>query len=57
MDTQLIRNAYLQRPMEDLHVGFGHWVANYLRVNDNKLRKMMNVNDVCNYILAKGYNK
>ena len=63
MDTQQIRNAYRGR-----HIGmsaeemaqdgeaFGHFAERYLGVKDAMLRSMYNVNEVCNYILACGYN-
>jgi len=56
MDTQHIRNAYLQRSVSDIDMSFGKFSACYLGVKDNELEAESNVSAACNYILKKGYN-
>jgi len=55
-DTQLIRNAYLQRSVTDIDMSFGKFSAYYLGVKDNELECESNVSKACNLILKKGYN-
>lgn len=57
LDTQLIRNAYLERPSADLAKGFGAFACEYLGVTDNHLRHIYNTSGACNYIIAMGYNR
>jgi len=56
MDTQEIRNAYLQRSVTDIDMSFGKFSAYYLGVKDNELECESNVSKACNIILNKGYN-
>ena len=57
MDTQLLRNAFMERDVKELVVPFGKWAADYLGVKDKVLEHMFNANEACSYILSKGYNK
>ena len=57
MDTQLIRNAYLMRDNSELALPFGEFACRYLNVLDDTLFHISSINEACNYILAKGYNK
>ena len=56
MDTQIIRNAYMARPVEQLDMPFGVFAASYLGVKDKELEYIANVSDACNHILMCGYN-
>lgn len=56
MDTQLIRNAYCERSVDDLCLGFGEFASNYLGVKDETLKRMFNLNEACNYIIANNLN-
>ena len=56
MDTQQIRNAYLQRDVSNLDMPFGLFAAHYLGVKDSVLEHEANVSVACNIILNKGYN-
>ena len=57
MDTQLIRNAYVERPVEEIGMGYGAFCARYLGVKDSVLEREYNLNAANNYILVKGLNK
>lgn len=57
MDTQLLRNAYLQRNVDDIDMPFGKFAASYLGVKDKVLERGENVSKACNMILKKGYNE
>jgi len=57
MDTQLIRNAYMGRPVEDIDMPFGKFACLYLNVDDAILHNLYQVNPACNYIIAMGYNQ
>lgn len=57
MDTQLIRNAYMGRPVEDIDMPFGKFACLYLNVDDAILRNLYQVNVACCYILAMKYNE
>jgi len=56
VDTQEIRNAYLQRSVTDIDMSFGKFSAYYLGVKDSELEAESNVSKACNLILKKGYN-
>ena len=55
-DTQLIRNAYLQRDVSNIDMPFGKFAASYLGVKDKVLEREENVSKACNMIINKGYN-
>jgi len=57
MDTQLLRNAYMGRPVEDIDMPFGKFACLYLNVDDPILYNLHRVNPACDYIIAMGYNK
>jgi len=57
MDTQLIRNAYMGRPVEDIDMPFGKFACLYLNVDDPILNSLYCVNPACNYIIDMGYNR
>lgn len=57
MDTQLIRNAYMGRPVEDIYMPFGKFACLYLNVDDPILNSLHRVNPACDYIIAMGYNR
>jgi hypothetical protein len=43
IDTQLIRNAYLQRPVEQIDMPFGEFACVYLSVDDTWLAHEHNI--------------
>jgi hypothetical protein len=57
MDTQLLRNAYVERSVEEIGLGYGAFCARYLGVVDPTLEREFNLNAANNYILVKGYNQ
>lgn len=57
MDTQLLRNAYVERSVEEIGLGYGAFCARYLGVVDVTLEREFNLNAANNYILVKGYNQ
>jgi hypothetical protein len=56
IDTQLIRNAYLQRRVEQIDLPFGEFACVYLNVDDTWLAHEHNISQACTYILKQGYN-
>ena len=54
LDTQLIRNAYMGRPVEDIDMPFGKFACLYLNVDDPILNSLYCVNPACNYIIDMG---